>query len=428
MHLPTDIFLALRYLRPKRTLISVITLLSIIGPALGVAVLIIVTSVMSGFDRDIRQRILSMQAHLQVYPAFYTREQSGPVISEPAPVLAAMDRLGVKGAPIIEGPVLLQFEDQIQIKYGRGILPARERQVTGLAENLRGRYEIREGEALIGQEMALEMGVDIGDELLIHSPRKLTRNIEWNEDGTVTVKESDEVYLPEEVRIAGIFAMGVYEYDSSMILLHLDQAADLFGLDWGSATSIHAATPDPFKLDGVTEALRRQLPGFRVVTWQQANEQLFAALRVEKNLMLLVLFSIIVVAAFCIAGTLITVVIQKTREVAILKAVGMTAGLVARIFLLQGAIIGVLGTLLGLGLGLMVVHFRNQTAAMLAAIMGVEIFPKELYHLSQIPAMVKRDDVLLIAAVALVLCIAASMLPALYASCLSAARGLQDEN
>jgi lipoprotein-releasing system permease protein len=428
MNLPSDIFLALRYLRPKRTLISVITLLSIIGPALGVAILIIVTSVMSGFDRDIRQRILSMQAHLQAYPAFYSRDGNGPVIRDPQPVLQEMDRLGIQGAPIIEGPILLQFEDQIQIKYLRGIEPDREGNVTRLQENLVGRYAIKEGEALIGQEMAFAMGLRIGDELLIHSPQKLTRNIEWSEDGTVTVKESEEVYLPEEVKIVGIFSMGVYEYDSSIVFIHIDQAADLFGLDWGTATSVHAKTPDPFDLDDLTATLRARLPGYRMVTWQEQNEQLFGALRVEKNLMLLVLFSIIVVAAFCIAGTLITVVIQKTREVAILKAVGMTGALVARIFLLQGAIIGILGTALGLALGLLVVHFRNQVAAVLAKIMGVEIFPKELYHLSQIPAMIKQSDLLLIFVVAFVLCIAASMLPALYASSLSPARGLQDEN
>jgi lipoprotein-releasing system permease protein len=164
------------------------------------------------------------------------------------------------------------------------------------------------------------------------------------------------------------------------------------------------------------------------VTWQEANRQLFGALRVEKNLMFFLLTFIVIVAAFGIAGTLITVVVQKTREIGILKAVGMPGGTIARIFLLQGTIIGLIGTSLGTGLGLTIIHYRNQVAAVLAAVMGVEVFPKELYHLSQIPALVMASDVVLIVSAALVICIAGSLVPALYASALSPAAALQEEN
>ncbi len=428
MKLGADIFLALRYLRPKRTFVSFITLLSIAGPALGVAVLIVVTSVMTGFDHDIRERILAMQAHLQVQPAFSSVGRPTLVIRNVDPVLGKMKALGVKGAPLIEGPVLLQFENNIQIKYVRGIVPEREDDVTSIREHIEvGKFEIAEGEALIGSEMAMLLGVGVGDEILIHSPQKLTRNIEWADDGQVKLSDADTVYLPEEVEIAGIFNMGLYEYDTSVLFLHIDQTADLFGLDWGSATSIHAKTRDPFNLNHEIDALRSSFPQYRVRSWQEANSQLFGALRVEKNLMLLVLSFIVIVAAFCIAGTLITVVTQKTREIAVLKAVGMTAGTVARIFILQGAIIGVLGIGIGTGLGLLVIRFRNQIADLLARAMGVEIFPPELYHLSKIPALVITDDVLLIVGLALFICINASLLPALYASALSPARGLQDE-
>ncbi|MCF7853997.1 MAG: ABC transporter permease [Candidatus Pacebacteria bacterium] len=428
MKLTADIFLALRYLRPKRTFVSIITLLSILGPALGVGVLIIVTSVMSGFDRDIRRQILAMQAHIQVQPAFASITDNHAVITDTNPILDKMAELHIQGAPLIESPVLLQSRDNIQIKYVRGIDPALEASVTDVAEHVRGRYKITEGEALIGSEMAYAMGVGIGDRILVHAPQKLTRNIKWPEDGTVKVQETDTVYLPEEVTVAGIFTMGLYEYDSTMLFMHIDQAAQLFGIDWGAATSIHARTPDPFALEKETATLREAFPEYRIVTWQEANRQLFSALRVEKNLMFLVLSFIVIVAAFCIAGTLITVVTQKTREIAILKAVGMGGMMVARIFMLQGAIIGLLGTLLGLTLGTLVVHYRNQVAAVLAQVMGVEIFPKELYHLSQIPALIKPSDLALIISLAFVICILASLLPALYASLLSPARALQDEN
>jgi lipoprotein-releasing system permease protein len=238
----------------------------------------------------------------------------------------------------------------------------------------------------------------------------------------------EQIYLPEEVTVVGIFSMGLYEYDSSIIVVHLDQAADLFGYQWGNASSIHASVPDPFNLAPIADRLERTLPGARIVTWQQANRKLFGALRVEKNLMFFLLIFIVIVAAFGIAGTLITVVVQKTKEIGILKAVGMTPGLVARIFLLQGAIIGVIGTALGTALGLTAIHYRNQIADILARIMGVEIFPKELYHLSQIPALVKRGDVIIIVGLALAICILASLIPALYASLLSPAMALQEEN
>jgi len=148
----------------------------------------------------------------------------------------------------------------------------------------------------------------------------------------------------------------------------------------------------------------------------------------KPNLMFFLLTFIVIVAAFGISGTLITVVVQKTREIGILKAVGMPSLVVARIFVLQGAVIGVLGTTLGTSLGLLIIHCRNQVAALLAQIMGVEIFPKELYHLSQIPALVTPSDVTTIGVLALLICIAASLIPALYASCLSPATALQEEN
>ena len=428
MQLPADIFLALRYLRPKRTFISVITLLSVVGPAIGVAVLIIVMSVMSGFDRDIKDRILSMQAHLNVTPAFAVAGQGVNTIANPAPVLAKLRELGIAGAPIIETPVLLQHRKELRVKFLRGIEPALERQVTDVASKVKGRFDIKEGEAVIGEEMAYDFGVHLGDTLLIHSPHKLTRNIVWQDDGSIKIKASDEVYLPEEVKIVGLFSFGLYDFDNSLIFIHIDQAADLCGVDWGAATAVQARCRDPFAMTTKTEALRAAFPELRVTSWQEANSQLFGALRVEKNLMLLVLFFIVVVAAFCIGGTLITVVIQKTRDIGVMKAVGLTAGTVARIFLLQGILIGFLGTAVGTGLGLVLVYYRNQVAGLLGRVMGVEIFPKELYHLSQIPAMIKRGDVILIVGLALLICMLASLLPALYASCLSPAKALQDDN
>lgn len=424
-----DIFLALRYLRPKRTFISVITLLSILGPVLGVALLIIVTAIMSGFDHDIRERILDMQAHLQVFPGYGIGLGRTDVFADPAPVMETLNQAGAVSAPVMEGPVLIQRNDQISTKLVKGIVPELEKRVTNIhrSPNFQGRFDIKEGEALIGEDMAAELGLSIGNQLLIHSPKRLTGNVKWEEDGRVKVTEPDEVYFPEEVTIVGIFSMGVYEYDSSIIFMYLDQADDLFGYDWGSASSVHARVPDPFQMDHLVASLRQRLSHCQLVTWQEANRMLFGALRVEKNLMFFLLTFIVIVAAFGIAGTLITVAVQKTREIGILKAMGFGAGIIARIFVIQGGAIGIIGTTIGTFLGLLIVHYRNQVADILARVMGVEIFPEKLYHLSSIPGQATPGDVITIVLLALAICVLASLIPALYATALSPARALQEE-
>lgn len=429
MMLNADILLALRYLRPKRTFISFITLLSVLGPVLGVALLVIVIAVMSGFDRQLKLSILSMQSHLQVTaPGYLIDEEASSAIRHPERIVDAIDELGGRAAPIIEGPALLQVRDRAAGKFVRGIIPERENRVTRLEQYVDGRYAIREGEALIGSHLAAELGLAIGDTLLIHSPANLTSNFVWDDAGGVRAKEQSEVYLPEEVTIAGLFTVGVYEYDSSLVVVHLDQAADLFGFPWGAATKVHGKVPDPFRVQPAAEKLRNRFPSKRIITWQQANRQYFDALRVEKNIMFFLLTFIVLVAAFGIATTLITVAVQKTREIGVLKAIGFGPADVARIFVYQGAIIGTFGTALGIGAGLLVLRFRSAISAFMARVLGVEIFPPELYHFSEIPARVLPGDVLTIGISALLLCILAALVPAVYASMLSPADALREEN
>jgi len=369
-----------------------------------------------------------MQAHLQVYPSRFYGQEGTPVIEKPAQVIQAARNAGARAAPLIEGPVLVQARDRVIAKYLRGIVPAQERVVSNLEKSVKGRFDLKEGEALVGVELARELGLRIGDPLLLHCPAKLTRNVEWLPDGGVKIRDNGEVYLPEQVTVAGIFDMGVYEFDSGIIFVQLDRAADLFGLPWGSATSVQVRAPDPFNLEPLNRRLQEQFPTFRTLTWMEANRQLFGALRVEKNLMSFLLVFIVIVAAFGIAGTLITVVVQKTREIGILKAVGMSGGMVARIFLLQGTFIGVIGTVLGTGLGALVVHYRNVIADLLGKIMGVEVFPKELYHLTQIPGQIIPADLALIVGASLLICVAGALIPALLAAAQSPAASLRDEN
>ena len=423
MHLPADIFLALRYLRPKRTFVSVVTLLSILGPVLGVAVLLIVSAIMSGFDRDIRQGIMDMQAHLQVYPIL------AQTFQEPEKIAEKLRANGIAASPVIEGQTMMQVHNSILPKIVRGIDPKSEHTVSNVSKSIKfGHYEIKEGEALIGIRIANQLRLKLGDKFLMHSPARLTKHVKWKEDGSIDITKPDEVYLPEEVTVAGIYSVGVADFDENIIFLHIDQAADLYGYQWDSATSIMCRVPTPLEIAPYKAIAEDAAPNAEVQTWQERNQMLFGTLKVEKNLMTFLMAFIVLVASFSIAGTLITVVVQKTREIGVMKAVGFGRLMIARVFLFQGAIIGVIGTAAGTALGLLVIVFRRQIADFLSLIMGHDVFPAELYHLEAIPAQVTASDLTFIIVLSLLICISAAVVPAIYASSLQPAKALQEDN
>ncbi|MBO4526150.1 MAG: ABC transporter permease [Victivallales bacterium] len=438
MHLPLDIFLALRYLRPKRTFVSFITLLSILGPTLGVAILLIVNSIMAGFGKDIQENIMSWQAHLHVFPNMKS------TMDNPEKIIEILEKHGVKASPLIQDSALIQVkastlsgesEQIIQPKVVYGIDPAREGEVTGIkGAMIYGKFDIEEGEALVGDRLANAVGLRIGSSFLIHSPARLTQNVKWDKDGQVHVGQPDEVYLPEEVKVVGIFSMGFAEFDENVIFVRRDQAADLFGYDWGTATSVQGKVPDPMQMDKLMQELNssinepNRLRRFKIVTWKERNQMLFSTLQVEKKLMAFLMTFILLVASFSIAATLITVVVQKTREIGTLKAVGVSSWTVARIFMFQGAAIGVFGTTFGITLGLLVIHYRNAIAAILSKIMGHDVFPPELYHLNHLPALWTASDLVTVSILSMTVCILAALIPAIFASALPPAKSLQDNN
>ncbi len=419
-----SLFLAIRYLKPKRSFLSIITFLSILGPILGVAVLIVVISVMAGFNRDIRDKILGMQAHIQLKHAMEIP------IENYEPIVNRLNAMSISCTPVIEGPILIQTRKQILAKFIKGILPQSGKNVSDLYRSVtQGKYNILEDEVIIGMDLALLCNLDIGDKILIHSPDKLNKMIEFDDDGAIQRKESQEIYTPEELTIAGFFSMGMYQYDSSILILHIEKASELFGLDWNTATSIHIRTDEPFNLSPVISQVKQDstFNHLQPITWQQSNQRLFGALKVEKNLMFFLLIFIMIVAAFGITTTLITIVIQKTREIGVLKAIGAAPADILMIFILQGGFVGFIGTAAGTLLGLFIVDHRNFIAALLARITGEEIFPKDLYHLSQIPALVQPSDLLTIVISSLLICIIGALIPALYAANLTPVNALKNE-
>jgi lipoprotein-releasing system permease protein len=394
MSLPFSLFLALKYLKPKRTFMSVITIISVVGVLLGVAVLVIVLSVMNGFDNMWREKILNFNAHLTV-------TKFGGEIADPADALEKIRQVpGVTGAaPYVQGLVFLQFNNRIQTPLVRGIDPRHERSVSRIPDHMRhGVFSVADDDAVIGADLASRLGLRVGDKVLVHSPQSLTK--------------PDELRLPEEFRIAGIFEVGMWEFDSGFFLTSLGKARELYGLSRG-VHAIQVMTRDPDRASLIARAIEDALGAeFEARTWMDLNRQLFSALRVEKNMMFFLLFFIAVVAGFCIACTLITVAVQKTREIGLMKAVGVPTGSILGIFFWQSWIQGLLGSGLGVGAGLLVLKHRNDLMRWLADTFHLELFPKELYHLSEIPSQVMQSDLLIVTSIVMLICTLAGAIPA----------------
>lgn len=412
MPVPFSLFLAVKYLKPKRTWLSVISLISAVGVMLGVAVLIIVLAVMSGFDDMWREKILGFDAHILV---------SRPGLIEDPEALADAIRLieGVEAvAPCVQGLVFVRHGNLVYTPLMRGIEIETEKKMGRLSAHMvSGSFALAENEVLIGRELARRLRLQVGDRLLVFSPQTF-------------VSGRDEITLPLEMTVAGIFEIGMWEYDVGFVLLPLEAARELYGVE-GGAHALRVMTSDPFKAASVSRkiatALAPQCDDLCVQTWMELNRQLFDALRVEKNMMFFLLIFIVLVAAFGITNTLVIVVVQKTKEIGLLKAVGFSSGSVMRVFLWQGFIQGVIGTLCGISLGLVMLHYRNTIMRALSAGLNMELFPKELYHLSEIPAHVVAGDVITVAMLSTLICTLAGSLAAWRAARLDPAQALRYE-
>jgi len=406
--MPFPLFLALKYLKPKRTYFSVVTIISILGVLLGVAVLIIVLSVMSGFDDMWRDKILGFNAHLTV-------TASGGVQEEEDAMLRIAGVAGVTGvAPSIETPVVIEHGGRIYTPMLRGVDPRRERTVSRLpAHMVAGSFAPAGKGVVIGADLARRMGVAVGDKILINAPKNFVSR--------------DEIALPEELAIAGIFEVGMWEYDMGFVLCSVEKARELAGLEEG-VEAIRIMTRDPYRAQETGRHVRAALGSdFYVETWMEQNRQIFSALRVEKNMMFFLLIFITVVAAFGITNTLITVTVQKTREIGLLKAIGFSSGSVMRIFFWLGWVEGMIGTTAGIGTALVALRYRNDLLRWLSDTFHLELFPKELYRLSEIPSRTSALDVAVVAGAVVAICTLAGLIPAWRAARLDPVRALRHE-
>jgi lipoprotein-releasing system permease protein len=433
MKVPFSLFLALRYLKPKRTFVSVITFISLIGVAVSVVPLIVVTSVMKGFDRSLQRAIIGFEPHLRVSNGELLntwREDILEIAKVPGVVAVA---------PYAQGPVMIEHEGRVFTPVMRGIDVEAEQKLVDLHrfvdEKGLGTADMTSDTAVIGGVLATQLGVTVGDKITVYAPGNIngvvTEMKRLQNDPNAkpkTIKEimdGKEIVLPAELTVVGIFNSGLNSYDANFVLVPLFVAQELYGLG-DSVHGISVKTTDAYRAGETQIAINEKLMGrAAAVTWYDENSERFDAIRMEQHVMFVILMFLIVVAAFGIMSTLITVTVQKTREIGIMKALGAQTGQIIWVFLAQGMFVGFIGTLAGLAAGLTMLHYRNPFRDWLSAKLHMEIFPAGIYEFEGIPAEIVPRDIAIICVSAFVMCSVAALLPAWFAARLDPVKALR---
>ncbi|MDA7533034.1 ABC transporter permease [Verrucomicrobia bacterium] len=424
--LPFELLFALRYLRPRRTFVSIITLISIIGVVLGVAVLIVVISVMTGFDLQLRDRIIGFESHLIV------RKLGGPMQNYQQVARFIRDQPKVTGAsPFIEGPIVIETQrgerySQIAAPFLRGIDSETSNQVSDLEKSVvAGDFESIDGNGLlIGSALANRLSLSIGDPVAVYSMSLLreVRDVLKKDPAEQTTAPLADDYV-----IEGIFDIGYYEYNANGMVCSLFNAQDLFSLG-NEANGIHVMLDDPEAATEMRKTLLTQLgPDFVVSTWLDRNKDIFNALVVEKNMIRFLLFFIVLVAAFGITSSMITFVVQKTREIGMLKALGASSRQVVWVFMSQSVFVGLLGVSIGLALGLFAIEYRNEFLIFMNQTMEFSLFPASIYGFEELPAIVDPKDLWIICGGSLIFCVLAGVFPAFNAGRLQPVEALRHD-
>ena len=410
---PFERMMALRYLRARRQegFISVIALFSLLGIMLGVATLIIVMSVMNGFREELFSRVLGLNGHMNVFAQYGTLPNYEDVL-ERLKNVEGVERI----APSIEGQGLITGRGGPRGVMIRGIRPEDFRSKPILSTHIvLGKAEEFGGNSVaIGRRLSAALGVTIGDTVTLISPQ-----------GRSTVFGSTPRFAG--YTIGAIYDVGMYEYDSGYVFMPLDSAQTFFQMPV-SVSALEVFAKDPHDLDGVKNRLIEAagVP-VRALDWREQNSSFTNALAVERNVMFLILSLIIMVAAFNIISSLIMLVKDKGRDIAILRTMGAPRGMILRIFLLTGASIGVLGTMLGLALGVAFAENIESIRQLLQKLSGTDLFNAEIYFLSQLPAVVNYGEVGQVVGMALFLSFAATVYPSWRAAKLDPVEALRYE-
>ena len=409
-----ELFVGLRYLRAKRRtrFVSFITLISLAGIALGVAALIVILSVMNGFEGELRDRLLSMTAH------GYVTGSDGELDGWPQVRDEMLREAGVvAAAPLVQMEGMIRTDRSLNAVLVNGILPEQETEVSGRTINfVEGDFNELTADSrsiVLGRFLALELGVRIGDGVVLLIPRPVG-------DGTL---ES----VLERFIVRGVFDAGVQDHDSKLALVHINDAARMLALG-DRVSAVRFLTDDVMSAPLVSVNLQARFgDAFSTSDWTIENASYFRAIRLEKMMMSILLSLIIGVAAFNIVASLVMVVTDKTSEIAILRTLGMVPADVVRVFFIQGAIIGWLGVILGVVAGVLLAINVPTVVPVLEQFLGFQIMPGDVYYVTQIPSVLETEDVSIIAIAALILTSLATLYPARRAAHVNPAIALRYE-
>lgn len=413
--LPFELMLGLRYTRAKRRngFISFISLSSMIGIALGVTALITVLSIMNGFQQELRDRILDMTAHM-------TLSQQGERLTHWQDLYHVVKQLpNVTGAaPNAMGQGMLTHGDRVKGVVVRGVLPRYEREVADIdGKMVYGQLAdlaSRDYNIIIGTELANGLGVSIGDKVTLVAPQ-------------ASVSPMGAMPRLKRFTVSGLFEVGMHEYDSALAIIHIEDAQRIFKMG-NQVSALQLRLKDLFDVQTVRRQLSDELEELLYMRdWTQQHANFFRAIEMEKKMMFIVLALIIMVAAFNIVSTMVMVVTDKQKDIAVLRTIGASPMSIQTIFMVQGMIIGVLGAILGMAGGVAIALNIDVIVPFIEGVFGFQFFPADVYYISKIPSDLHWEDVWFVAGLAFVLTLVATLYPARRAAKTQPAEALRYE-
>ena len=413
---PYEWLIGTRHLRSthRRGFVSFVALISVMGLTLGVATLVVVLSVMNGFERELRTRILSVTSHAMLMGIHGTiddwREVQQAVQREPGVIAAA---------PYIEAQALVTNKKTVKGVMVRGVLPVEEARTTTLDQHLTAGTlsDLKDGayNVILGGNLAKELRVGVGDDVVIIAP-----------EGTPT--PSGVVPRMRRFHVTGTFQTGMYEYDNTLALIHMQDAARLYKLG-DAVTGVRMTLRDPMRSTATLLDLMRSLgpDKFNGSDWTHVHVNFFRAIQTTKSMMFIILLMIVAVAAFNIVSTLVMIVKEKQTDIAILRTIGVGPKNVLAMFAVQGVLIGLAGTVIGAGLGILLSHNIQAIISGIERAFSVQFMDASVYYMNELPAYVEMDDVIRICVVAFALCSLATIYPAWRASRTAPAEALRHD-
>jgi len=413
MFRPLSVYIGARYTRAKRRnhFISFISMTSMLGVALGVAALITVLSVMNGFEKELRERILGMTSH-----AFVTGSDGTLADWQKAEALIQGFPRVMNTAPFVEGQAMLNQGSRVRGTQIRGVDPTLEPKVSTIGDKIiQGRFDSLQAGSygiILGKDLAIAMGVGTGDKITVITPH-------------VTPTPAGVIPRLKRLTVSGVFEIGMYEYDSALAIMNIEDAANLFRIP-GKVTGLRLQLDDVYQAPRITRDLLQTLPAeYRAADWTYQHANFFRALKTEKTVMFVILMLIVAVAAFNIVSTLVMMVTDKYSDIAILRTLGMSPRGIMGIFMVQGIVIGLIGTLLGVIGGVILALNVSNIIAWIETILGYQFLPAEVYYISDLPSELNWNDVTVIGITAFVLSILSTIYPSWRAAQVKPAEALR---